>query len=293
MTEDKERGATWFDADRECHCRIDEPIPDQESTFDDSDRTVMANIVKFGWHVVLIPDEPRGSGWVFSVGMWHTLGSPELAVFGMDRSDAHAVINDIGASIRAGRRIGPDVVVDDMLAENRKIAFRPAHSSWYGPMFGYATWFGRRPPLPIVQVVWADPQGRFPWDDGIDDEYRFGQPSLWIPADDHPQGRWSGTLIKGSWDFPVAPDTTGFTTKRIAFDGLPVLYVVHGPDGEWQFLDRLVVREEDAALVHLAHVVGANPGVEALADLPRGWEAFRETESDAWTRRPMNKGPSG
>lgn len=277
----------WHDPERECHCRICEPISGQESTFDDGDRTVMANIAKFGWHIVLIPDEPRTSGWVFSVGMWHTLGSPELAIFGMDHSDAAAAINDIGALVRGGRGIGPDAVFDDVLAEDRPLTFRPAHDSWYKPLFGYATWFGRRPPLPVAQVVWADVDGRFPWDAGVDDAYRFRQPSLWIPAAEHPQGRWSGTLIEGDWPFPDPPDTAAFTTKRIAFERHPVLYVVHDSDGDWQFLDRLDVTAEDAALVHLTHVVGANAGVVEIADLPRGWEAFRETESGPWTRRQM------
>jgi hypothetical protein len=281
---------TWYDPDRECHCRFDEPVPGQESTFDDGDRTVMAHIAEFGWHIVLIPDEPRTSGWAFSVGMWHTLGSPELAVFGLDLNDAASVVNDIGALVRGGRPIGPDVIFDDVLAEDRPLTFRRADSSWYGPLFGYATWFGRRPPLPVAQVVWADADGRFPWDAGIDDDYRFRQPSLWIPASEHPQGRWSGTLIEGDWPFPEAPDTSAFTTKRIAFERYPVLYVVHDSDGDWQFLDGLDVTAEDIALVHLAHVVGANAGLVQLADLPPGWEAFRQTESGSWTRRPRVDG---
>ena len=277
----------WYDPDRECHCRIHEPLAGQESSFDKGDRTVMANVAKFGWHLVLIPDEPRTSGWVFSVGMWHTLRSPELAVFGMDPNDAATVINDIGALVRAGRRIGPDVVFDDVLADGRRLTFRPADSSWYRPLFGYATWFGRRPPLPVAQVVWADEQGRFPWDSGVDAEYRFRQPSLWIRTDEHPQGRWSGTFVQGPWPFPDPPDTSAFTTKRIAFERHPVLYVVHDADGSWQFLDGQDVTEDDIALVHLAHVVGANAGISELADLPRGSEAVRETEAGPWTRRPM------
>lgn len=275
----------WHDPLRECHCRIDEPIADQESSFDDGDRKVMSDIKEFGWHLVLIPDEPQTSGWVFSVGMWHTLGSPELAVFGMEPRHAATAINDLGAHVRAGRRIGPDEVFDDVLAEGRRVTFRAAHSSWYGPMFGYATWFGRRPPLPIAQVVWADPHGRFPWDSGADEEYKVRQPSLWIAADKHPQGQWSGTLIEGDWPFPDPPDTTAFTTKRIAFEDYPILLVVHEEDGSWQFLDGQDVTREDIAVVHLAHVVGANVGVTEIADLPKGWEAERTNEGGPWARR--------
>lgn len=184
------------DPERECHCRIDEPIPGQEATFDDSDRTVMANIAEHGWHIVQIPDEPQSTGWVFSVGMWHTLGSPDLAVFGMALNDAASLINQIGDRVRSGRSVGPDVVFDDLLDGDRPVTFRPVDASWDRPLFGYAHWFGRRLPLPMAQVVWADAHGRFLWDDGIDDWYRDTQPSLWIPAAEHPQGQWSGALIE-------------------------------------------------------------------------------------------------
>lgn len=277
----------WHDPQRECHCRIDEPVADQESSFDDGDRKVMRDVKEYGWHLVAIPDEPQTSGWVFSVGMWHTLGSPELVVFGMGAGHAANAINEVGEHVRAGRWIGPDVVFDDVLAESRLVTFRAAHPSWYGPMFGYATWFGRRPPLPVAQIVWADPQGRFPWDADVDQEYTFRQPSLWIPADKHPQGPWSGTLIEGAWPFPDPPDTAAFTTKRIAFEDHPVLLVVHDADGSWQFLDGQDVTQGDVALVHLAHVVGANLAVTELADLPKGWEAERQAEGGTWTRRPF------
>lgn len=134
-------------------------------------------------------------------------------------------------------------------------------------------------------MVWADAHGRFLWDAGIDDWYRHTQPSLWIPASEHPQGRWSGTLVEGPWSFPDAPSPAAFTTKRIAFEGHPVLYVVHSSDGDWQFLDGQAVTPDDVAVIHMAHVVGAHAGIVEIADLPAGWEAFRETETGPWTRR--------
>lgn len=278
---------------RECHCRIDEPIPGQEATFDDSDRTVMANIAEHGWHIVQIPDEPQSTGWVFSVGMWHTLGSSDLAVFGLALNDAASLINQIGDRVRSGRLVGPDVIVDDLLDGNRLVTFRPVHASWDRPLFGYAHWFGRRLPLPMAQVVWADVHGRFLWDEGIDDWYRNTQPSIWIPAADHPHGRWSGTLIEGPWPFPDPPDTLAFSTKRIVFDRHPVLHVVHNSDGAWQFLDGQDVAQEDVALVHMAHVVGAHEGVVDVADLPRGWEASRESALAPWTRHLMPEKEDG
>lgn len=115
----------WLDPNRDCHCRLDEPSADARA-LDDQDRILLGNVTKFGWHIVQIPDDTLSAGWVFSVGMWHTLGSPELAVFGMDAAQAGNAINSVGENIRAGRPIGPETTFDDILADGRLVAFRRA-----------------------------------------------------------------------------------------------------------------------------------------------------------------------
>ena len=269
---------------RECHCRLCEASSVAGETLDAGDLKLLADVGEHGWHVVLIPDDPVSRGWAFTVGVWHTLGSPELAVFGLDIEDAHSVLNVIGDAIRAGRQVVPDVEMDDVLQEGRLVTFRAVHESWYGPMFGYATWFARRPSIPIYQVVWSDSDGRWPWTPEIDLEYRVAQPRMWIPASSHPQGSWSGTLAPHPWPFEDVPDTAAFTTRRIAFDGADILGVSHDEDGSWQFLDGGSTTDKDIALVHLAHLVGAHTDAAELADLPLGWQAWRSDTRSAWVR---------
>ena len=272
------------DRELECHCRLHEPIEADDEGLDDGDRKVLADVRQYGWHLVMIPDDAISRGWVFTVGMWHTLGVPELSLFGMDPNHAGSALNLIGEAIRAKRQIGPKIEMGDVLEDGRLVTFRPVHDSWYSPLFGYATWFAQRPPLPIAQVVWSDEEGRWPWTDGIDVEYRYAQPNLWIPAAEHPQGSWSGTLAPHPWPFEDAPNTAVFTTRRIAFDGADVLGVAHGEDGSWQFLDGGSTTKEDVALVHMAHVVGAHNDVAELADLPAGWQAWRPDITSSWVR---------
>jgi hypothetical protein len=283
--DDRRPAMTWRDEHRECHCRIDEPAADQELELDDRDHKVIADVETFGWHLVLIYDGPASRGWIFSVGMWHTLGSPELVLFGLESGHAGNVLNTLGGAIRSGRSIGPDVVMDDILAEGRLITFRRAHDSWYRPMFGYATWFAQRPPLPVAQVVWADPDGHFPWDDGVDPACRDNQPSLWIPADEHPMSGWSG-VIRDDWVFPTGPDTKAFTTVRV-FDGKLVVFVAHDTDGTWQFIDSEPWVQADIKLVHLGHVIDQDPSLRELAGLPAGWEATRTEAGGTWSRNAI------
>ena len=277
---------TWRKSERVCHCRIHEPVPDEEPTYNDHDRKLLADVQEHGWHLVMIRDDALTAGWVFSVGMWHTLTSPELAIFGMEGPHAGNVINQIGDQVRSGLSLGPDVVVSGVLEEGRTVGFRPVDDSWYRPMFGYATWFGQEPPLPIAQAVWSDTAGRFPWDEGGDRD-GVSQPSLWIPADQHPIGPWSGMLKEGGWAFPDRPDTTAFTTKRVALEQAAIAFVFHDRDGSWQFIDAAPWVQGDVVISHLGHLIDQDPSVEELADLPIGWEASRDGPDGPWVRRPM------
>jgi hypothetical protein len=158
-------------------------------------------------------------------------------------------------------------------------------------MFGYATWFGRLPPLPIAQVVWSDGQGRLPWEEGADAD-GSRQPSLWIPADQHPLGPWSGMLADVPWAFRERPDSTAFTTKRV-FRGAAIAYVFHDREGTWQFVDAEPWVPDDFVVSHLGHIIEQEPSLAELADLPIGWGASRDGPEGPWIRRPTSPESEG
>jgi hypothetical protein len=87
-------------------------------------------------------------------------------------------------------------------------------------------------------------------------------------------------------NFPFAESPQlGVYTSRAIFDGAePILQVVHGEDGDWQFLPGRFVDEEVPVVLHLHHIVDLYPEVHELADLPPGWSAARDSPSDPWRR---------
>jgi hypothetical protein len=270
-----------------CSCRYCEPQPGQEASFDAPDRKLMADVREHGWHVVMVAADNRSDGWTFSVGMWHTFRSPELVMAGLGRDAESRLINDIGDRVRGGYRPDPSVLVEGLLTSGLSLAVRPVDASWYRALLGYATWFAQRPPLPFVQVVWPDKSGRFPWDPEFDRSYLSDQPQLWLPSHDHSVGRWSGVLAPDPWPFDDPEDMLAITTKRITDDGPSILFVFHDADGAWQFIDDGPTTPEDVARVHLVHIVGADPTIATLVDLPRGWMAQRATRDQPWSRRPF------
>jgi len=83
------------------------------------------------------------------------------------------------------------------------------------------------------------------------------------------------------------PDQTVFTTRRVTELGYPVLVVSHdADDGAWQFLCGTTNDPRDGVTASLASILRDDRDLEALADLPRGWIAWREDDSSEWMREP-------
>jgi hypothetical protein len=91
------------------------------------------------------------------------------------------------------------------------------------------------------------------------------------------------------WKFEQPPNCAVLTLRSIVQDNAPVLHVTHDADDDgWQFLGWETPAEEDAMVVSLASMLAIDPTLEALADLPVGWHAWRERVGDRWTRGPVD-----
>ena len=71
------------------------------------------------------------------------------------------------------------------------------------------------------------------------------------------------------------------------FDGSRPILLVTRDDGDWCFLCGDVHEQNASAYktVGIGHVVGADPSLIELRDLPADWEAEREQVDSPWTRR--------
>ena len=270
---------------RECHCQLcgtvssgDTPVPVGLVADPVADA-----VARRGWSVVSVPAEGRRPAYAFTVGLWHSFGSAETAVFGRDEAEMAGWLDMVGAEIGAGRVLHPgsgapeppeDRPAGDFLGPLGAYP-RPALASWHRHLFGAALAFYRGQPVPMLQLVWPDDRGVLPWEPGCADECRAAQPRLW--------DRVTAAPAPAGWAFPVSPDTLVLTTKAIAFDGAAVAGVVHDEEGEWQFLDDPAVDMEDLTIVHLAHVVARRPELAAVGDLPPGFEAWLDA-GGRWRR---------
>ena len=89
--------------------------------------------------------------------------------------------------------------------------------------------------------------------------------------------------FSGPWPFgDLAVNTAAFTTVQVLHHKFPILVVSHDEDGDWQFLCGTTTETDDCKIVCLGCTLDLDPSIAALADLPVGWQAVRESASGPW-----------
>ncbi|MFJ1756364.1 DUF4262 domain-containing protein [Kitasatospora sp. NPDC088134] len=172
-----------------CRCVICHDYGDRAAA-GRSERWAVEQVRQHGWGVVMVPADEEGPGFAYTVGLWHTHRAPELAMFGLaDVHAMHTVLNALGERAGAGGLVAGREQ-HGVLAD-RPVLLRTADLRWYRAFFGQAIGFHRRPPFPVLQVVWPDHRGRHPGDPAADPGCRDAQPQLWLRPAEHPRGVWT------------------------------------------------------------------------------------------------------
>jgi hypothetical protein len=146
------------------------------------------------------------------------------------------------------------------------VRFLTVDKGWYKDYFGYGYWFNGSWDFPALQIVWPDKQARFPWQEGFNPNWKWGQPLL---DRDH------------DFKFREERNVAVFTTRQV-LEGSPILRVVHEDDGSWQFLCDTTYDVADLKIVTLEEIVKRDPTVTDLFQLNYGWQAFREAIGGKW-----------
>ena len=84
-------------------------------------------------------------------------------------------------------------------------------------------------------------------------------------------------------------DTAVFTTKSIFNKSEIIAYVFHHEeDGAWEFIGNSIYEEDDYIILSLREIIEIDKSVLEIADLPLGFEAFRERKEEKWVVRCSN-----
>ncbi|QEH37566.1 hypothetical protein OJF2_61570 [Aquisphaera giovannonii] len=241
-----------------------DPEPDPE---DDVDRRTLARIRDHGWQVMAVEADDEGPGFAYSVGLVRTFGHPEILTIGLDVRVLMGMINAVSELVRAGKRFDHLDESGDVL-EAYNVAFRKVEPRHFRDFVGYARWYYRADEFPLLQCVWPDARGRFPWHADFPVELASRQPVL---SDDR------------CWPFQAGKNVAYFTTRHV-LAGAAVLLVSHDEEGDWQFLCGTTNDPSDGALVCLGDMLARDSSLAEVADLPEGWMAERQAPGTDWSR---------
>lgn len=139
--------------------------PDK-TELDATDRNLLADVEKYGWHCLHVHDEGELPYWSFSIGVFQSWRHPEFVVFGLPDTVAHDLLHELVERAKAGETFSHGREYDDVL-EGFGCRFVRVDPQWYSQFLGYAQWFYETEDgFPVLQLVWPDKHGRYPWEQG-------------------------------------------------------------------------------------------------------------------------------
>ena len=242
--------------------------------FDDNSREIIADLREFGWHVAIQDDPNEGPPFAYSLGLHLHFQHPEVIVLGLPIEVSRPLIQRIALAVKAGERFQHAHEAAGVL-DDFDVFFRQVDLPQVADYLAAACWFYRRGEFPVLQCVWPDARGKYPWHPCFPLALKVRQPILSADA---------------YWPFHEGRNRVAFTSRQVIEDGRPILRVVHDQDGDWQFLCGQENLDQDGRLIRLSTALRLDATLNELADLPDGWQATRESTAAAWARKSPLRG---
>lgn len=137
--------------------------------------TVRQNVQRFGVHIQGVTDKPQ---FAYTVGL-NDLQRPEVIVFSLPWEGASAILNDIAKRVRDDGWTIPVGEPVEGIVSGFPVVFIQVDQENISKYFGVGRRYaGGEFTTSPLQLVWPDPNGKFPWDDEWDPKYSDFQPLL-------------------------------------------------------------------------------------------------------------------
>lgn len=145
------------------------------------------NVATHGCHVMAVfpTKEHPGVPWAYSIGIPTTFpGAAEVIIAGLDPDTAHVIINTVVAAMRKGKTFA-DRQKARGIVKKQPLAFRKVAERYYDDYVGQGQIYHQSDSnWPLLQIIWPDTQGRFPWQEGFEERFRAQQPLLFDNGQD-------------------------------------------------------------------------------------------------------------
>ncbi len=150
-------------------------------------KNILHDVKSCGWSGTHVFPEEGEPGFEYTIGLGKTMGHPEIIIFGLEAGVSHDALWRMVDNMKLGLNYREPGEYTGIL-KNLRCAIRPVDPAWHDGYFGQGLWYyeheGDPDGLEAVQVFWPDSQGRFPWEEGCEEESVYLQPLLYEPDDD-------------------------------------------------------------------------------------------------------------
>jgi hypothetical protein len=136
-------------------------------------RRVEAEIVARGWHVTVVEDTPR---YAHTTGLTRSFAHPEILVIGLPIASIAGVVSEVARLISEGATFKSGEISRDIF-EGLEATFREVPLVSVLDYCATTTAFYGLPPK-VLQLVWPDAKGHWPWDWRADARAKLQQPVL-------------------------------------------------------------------------------------------------------------------
>jgi hypothetical protein len=237
------------------------------------EKKLIETIEEVGWHISLIESDGYTPSFAYTTGLTKTFKHPEIVMIGLDIKLMSEILNIAGDLIKEGKKYEINVPYDDFL-EDYNCKFIEVNKDYYPDYLGYSIWYNEGIEFNCIQLVWPNNNGEYPFDLEKGDSFQFKQPLL-------------DRNMK--FKFLESEKLSTITTNQIMNEKLPILYVYHDIEGDWQFLCGTTNKSEDMILVSLKNIVDHDNSVNELHNLGIGEYAWRESPNDRWKRAKIEE----
>ena len=146
-----------------------------------SQARTLSDIAECGVHVAHVladgADDDRDPLFSYTVGLWHSFEQPEVVVFGLPKEVANDLLDALADDVSEGTRY-PAGTRHDGLLQGYPVRMLEVPAERFAEHFELAAWAYEGEPVPAVQLVYPDKQGRWPWDQTTRVGFRECQPVI-------------------------------------------------------------------------------------------------------------------
>jgi hypothetical protein len=146
-------------------------------SIDPREAKALADIDRYGCHVIHVAAEGDLPPFSYSVGIWRSSGNPEVVVIGLKQDLAHFVVNEYNRRVRLGEVFVPGLLYAEFI-EGFEVAFEKVDHAFFADYFGWDLWLYEGSQFEVLQLVYPTTTGAWPWQSSASEWFRSWQPIL-------------------------------------------------------------------------------------------------------------------